>query len=82
VPDGAGSRREAQDGSAVDQSEAGELGGFTVNQGFLLGTTVYVVIPSLMVFAALVLQPAVNRVTKIVLGILFAVTIVTGAIGE
>ena len=37
--------------------EAGELGGFTVNQGFLLGTTVYVVIPS---FGALVLQPALS----------------------
>ena len=30
--------------------EAGEIGGFTVNQSFLLGTTIYVVIPSLMVF--------------------------------
>ena len=62
--------------------EAGELGGFTVSPGFLLGTTVYVVIPSLMVFGALVLRPAVNRVTNIVLGVLFAVTIVAGAIGE
>ena len=26
--------------------EAGEIGGFTVNQSFLLGTTGYVVIPS------------------------------------
>jgi hypothetical protein len=34
--------------------EAGEVGGFTVNQSFLLGTTVYVVIPSLMVFCALI----------------------------
>ncbi len=34
--------------------EAGEIGGFTVNQAFLLGTTVYVVIPSLMVFCTLV----------------------------
>jgi hypothetical protein len=31
--------------------EAGEVGEFTVNQSFLLGTTAYVVIPSLMVFA-------------------------------
>src|SRR5918999_4982276 len=30
--------------------EAGEIGGFDVNQTFLFGTTVYVVIPSLMVF--------------------------------
>ena len=36
--------------------EAGEIGGFTVNQAFLVGTTVYVVIPSLMVFC--VLDPA------------------------
>jgi Family of unknown function (DUF6326) len=41
--------------------EAGEVGGFTVNQSFLLGTTVYVVIPSLMVFCALILRPRVNR---------------------
>jgi hypothetical protein len=62
--------------------EAGEVGGFTVNQGFLLGTTVYVVIPSLMVFGALVLRPAVNRIANIVLGVLYALTIVAGAIGE
>jgi hypothetical protein len=61
---------------------AGEVGGFTVNQAFLLGTTVYVVIPSLMVFGALVLRPAVNRIANIVLAILYALTIVAGAIGE
>ena len=62
--------------------EAGEINGFTVDQAFLLGTTVYVVIPSLMVFGALVLRPAVNRIANIVLGILYALTIVAGAIGE
>ena len=62
--------------------EAGEIGEFTVDQAFLLGTTVYVVIPSLMVFGALVLRPAVNRIANIVLGLLYAVTIVAGAIGE
>jgi hypothetical protein len=62
--------------------EAGEVGGLTVDQAFLVGTTVYVVIPSLMVFGALVLRPAVNRIANIVLAILFALTIVAGAIGE
>ena len=62
--------------------EAGEVGGFTVDQAFLLGTTVYVVIPSLMVFLALVLRPAVNRIANIALGVLYALTIVAGAIGE
>jgi len=47
--------------------EAAEVGGFTVNQSFLLGTTAYVVIPSLMVFSTLVLQPRVSRVANIAL---------------
>jgi hypothetical protein len=62
--------------------EAGEIGGFTVNQSFLLGTTIYIVIPSLMVFAALVLRPSVNRIANIALPAIYALTIVAGAIGE
>ncbi len=62
--------------------EAGEVGGFTVNQSFLLGTTVYVVIPSLMVFCALILRPRVNRIANIALSIIYALTIIAGAIGE
>jgi hypothetical protein len=62
--------------------DAGEVGGFTVNQSFLLGTTVYVVIPSLMVFLTLVLRPRVDRVANIVPAIAYALTIIAGAIGE
>jgi hypothetical protein len=62
--------------------EAGEIGGYTVNQSFLLGTTVYVVIPSLMVFFALVMRPRVNRIANIALSIMYALTIIAGAIGE
>ena len=62
--------------------EAGEISGFTINQSFLLGTTVYVVIPSLMVFVALILRPRVNRIANIALGIVYVVTIIAGAIGE
>ena len=62
--------------------EAGEVGGFTVNQSFLLGTTAYVVIPSLMLFCALILRPRVNRIANIVLSTVYALTIVAGAIGE
>ena len=62
--------------------EAGQVGGFTVNQGFLLGTTAYIVIPSLMVFGALVLRPRVNRIANIGLSIVYAVSIVASAIGE
>jgi hypothetical protein len=62
--------------------EAGEIGGFAINQSFLLGTTVYVVIPSLMVFCTLILRPRVDRIANIALGIVYAVTIIAGAIGE
>jgi hypothetical protein len=62
--------------------EAGEVGGFTVNQWFLLGVTVYAVIPSLMVFCALILRPRANRIANIALSIAYALTIIAGAIGE
>ncbi len=62
--------------------EAGQVGGFTVNQPFLLVTTIYIAIPSLMVFAALVLRPGVNRIANIALAAIYALTIIGGAIGE
>ena len=62
--------------------EAGQISGFTVNQSFLLATTIYVLIPSLMVFATLVLRPRVNRLANIALSIIYALTIIAGAIGE
>ena len=62
--------------------EAGKVGGFTVNESFLLGTTIYILIPSLMVFAALFLRPRINRLANIALAIIYALTIIAGAIGE
>ncbi len=62
--------------------EAGEIGGFTVNGSFLVGTTAYVVIPSVMVFCALILRPRVNRIVNIALSTIYAVSIIVGAIGE
>lgn len=62
--------------------EAGEVGGFAINQTFLLATTAYVVIPSLMVFCVLVLRPRLNRIVNIVLAMVYAVSIVAGSIGE
>ena len=62
--------------------EAGEVGGFTVNQSLLFGTTVYVLIPSLMVFGALVLRPRLDRIANIALSAVYALTIAAGAIDE
>ena len=60
----------------------GELGRFTVDGPFLVATTAYVVIPSLMVFLALVVPPRANRIANITLSIGYALTISAGAIGE
>ena len=62
--------------------EVGKISGFTINHAFLLGTTVYVVIPSLMVFVALILRPRADRIANIVLGVAYALTISAGAVGE
>ena len=62
--------------------EAGEVGGFDVNQAFLFGTTAYVVIPALMVFGALVLRPHVNRIANVALSGIYGLTIIASAIGE
>ncbi len=61
---------------------AGEIAGFTIGQGFLLGTTVYILIPSLMVFLALVLRPQINRIGNIALSVVYALTIIGASIGE
>lgn len=62
--------------------EAGLVSGFAVGQGFLLAATGYVLIPSLMVFATLVLQPRINRIANMTLGVGYGLTIAAGAIGE
>jgi hypothetical protein len=62
--------------------EAGEVAGFAVNQAFLLGTTAYVVIPSLMVFCVLVLRPQLNRIVNIALAAVYEASIVAASIGE
>jgi hypothetical protein len=41
-----------------------------------------VVIPSVMVFCALIPRPRVNRIANIALSTVYAVTIIVGAIGE
>jgi hypothetical protein len=62
--------------------EAGEIGGFTIGQSFLLGTTIYITIPALMVVASLVLPARIARAANVVLGVIYSLTIVGGAIGE
>jgi Family of unknown function (DUF6326) len=62
--------------------EAGEIAAFSIGQGFLLGVTVYVALPSLMLFLSLVLPVRVARMANIVLAAVYIPTIVGSAVGE
>lgn len=60
----------------------GSVDGRQINQAFLLFTTVYILIPSLMVFLSLVLKPAINRWTNIIVATVYAISILGLAISE
>ena len=61
---------------------AGKVNGFSVDQTFLLATTAFVVVPSLMVFLTLVLPAHIDRVANLVLSAVYALVIIGGAVGE
>lgn len=61
---------------------AGKVATFQINQVFLFLTTLYILIPSIMVFLSLVLKPKVNRWTNIIVGMLYIVSILGSCIGE
>jgi len=65
--------------AALDQ---GKVFVFDVGQPFLLGLTIYVIIPSLMIYLSLVMPRRLNRVVSSSLAGLYAITIVGGAVGE
>ena len=62
--------------------EAGKMFAFTIGQGFLLGVTLYIALPSLMVFLSLVLPARITRIANVVLPVVYGLTIVGGAVGE
>jgi hypothetical protein len=55
---------------------------FTVNQMFLTLTLIYILVPSLMVVLSLVLKPPVNRITNLVVSLLYMISIIVSCIGE
>lgn len=60
----------------------GALAGFAIGESFLLATTIYILVPSLMVVGTTALRAPVVRWANVVLAAGYAVTIVVGAIGE
>jgi hypothetical protein len=52
--------------------------GFAINQRFLVLTTIYILIPSLMVVVALVAPARINRMLNIVIAALYTASILVG----
>ena len=66
----------------IESVKAGKIAGFQINQVFLLAVSIYILIPSAMVFLALVLKPEVNRWANLIVSVAYFATIVLSAIGE
>lgn len=66
----------------IEEILMGTVAGNQIDQAFLMFTTAYVAIPSLMVFLSLVLKPGINRLANIVLAVIYAVSIAFFCIGE
>jgi len=62
--------------------EAGKMFVFDVGQPFLFFTTLYVIIPALMIYLTLVMQRRVNRIVNVTLAAIYGLTILGGAAGE
>ena len=53
---------------------AGKIGPFPVSQESLLGLSLFMAVPGVMVFLPLALKPKVNRWTNIALGVFYIIT--------
>jgi hypothetical protein len=56
--------------------------GYEINQAFLVLTTIYILIPSLMVIVSLVAPARMNRTTNIVVSLTYAASVVVSIAGE
>lgn len=66
----------------IEEMISGRMGPFPVTQGSLLGASILMMIPAVMVFLSLALKPKVNRWANIILGILYALVNISNLMGE
>lgn len=66
----------------ISEIMAGKMFVFQISQTFLFFTTLYITIPSIMIFLSLVLKPKVNRWANIIVSIFYLVTMFGACIGE
>jgi Family of unknown function (DUF6326) len=62
--------------------ERGKVDAFDVEQTFLFFTTLYIIVPSVMVYLTLVMRPPLNRIVNVVVAAAYALSIVGSAVGE
>jgi Family of unknown function (DUF6326) len=56
--------------------------GFEINQTFLVYTTLYILVPSLMVIVSLLAPARMNRATNIVVSLVYLASVVVSMVGE
>ena len=56
--------------------------GFAINQMFLALTTIYVLIPSLMLVVSLLAPPKLNRRANLIVAVVYIATIAASMVGE
>jgi len=61
---------------------AGKVGEFDANQVFFVFTTVYILIPCLVLFLTLVLKAKTSRIVNITTSAIYVLTIIGAAAGE
>jgi hypothetical protein len=66
----------------VEEMLEGRMGPFPVTQGSLLTASILMMIPAVMVFLSLVLNPKAGRWTNIILGALYTLVNISNLIGE
>jgi hypothetical protein len=66
----------------IEDLMAGEVWVFTISQGFLIGVSVLMSIPALMIFASIVVRPVWNRRLNIGVGALKLVVAIAAVIGD
>jgi hypothetical protein len=66
----------------IENVISGRQGPFPTTQGSLLGASILMMIPAVMVFLSLKLKPKVNRWANIILGVLYTFVNISNVIGE
>ena len=66
----------------IEEMIAGKMGPFPVTQGSLFVASTLMIIPAVMVFLSLALQPNVNRWANIIFGMLYTFVNISNLLGE